>query len=61
MSRIVIGLTVVAFGTSAPEMLVSGIAAIRLFLRLLETRGFHAFAYYLVFAGAGLLLYLAVG
>ena len=27
MSRVVIGLTVVAFGTSAPEMLVSGMAA----------------------------------
>ncbi|MGB5219512.1 MAG: calcium:sodium antiporter, partial [Polyangiales bacterium] len=28
VSRVVIGLTVVAFGTSAPEMLVSGMAAV---------------------------------
>jgi undecaprenyl-diphosphatase len=38
--------------------LVAGIAAIRLFVRLLETRGFYRFAYYTWAAGAGFLAWL---
>jgi len=47
-----------AVGSAAS--LVAGIGAIVLFLRLLERRAFHAFAYYLVPAGAGFLAYLAL-
>lgn len=38
--------------------LVSGVAAIWLFVRLLRTQGFHRFAYYTWAAGAGFLVWL---
>jgi undecaprenyl-diphosphatase len=38
--------------------LVAGIAAIRLFVKLLETRGFYRFAYYTWVVGAGFLAWL---
>ena len=45
----------VAIGCAAA--LVSGVGAIVVFLRLLEHRNFHIFAYYLLVAGSGLLVY----
>lgn len=40
--------------------LVSGVGAIVVFLRLLEHRNFHFFAYYLLLAGTGLLAYVTL-
>jgi undecaprenyl-diphosphatase len=48
-----------AVGSAAA--LLSGIAAIALFVRLLRTRGFYRFAYYLWAVGALFLIWLAVG
>lgn len=50
--------TPLAIGFAAA--LVSGVAAIWLFLRLLERRNFHAFAAYTAPLGLGFLLYLAL-
>ncbi|MEZ4216271.1 MAG: undecaprenyl-diphosphate phosphatase [Myxococcota bacterium] len=48
----------IALGSAAA--LASGVGAIALFLRLLERKTFHAFAYYLVPAGLGFLAYTAL-
>jgi undecaprenyl-diphosphatase len=45
----------------AAMALVSGIAAIWLFVRLLRSRGFHYFAWYVWAVGGGFLLWLALG
>jgi undecaprenyl-diphosphatase len=46
---------------AASAALVAGVAAIALFVRLLQTRGFHRFAYYTWAAGALFLAWLAFG
>jgi undecaprenyl-diphosphatase len=48
----------IAIGSAAA--LVSGVAAIWLFLRFLERRSFHLFAYYTAAAGIGFLLFLGL-
>ena len=47
--------------TAASAALIAGVAAIALFVRLLQTRGFHRFAYYTWAAGALFLAWLAFG
>ncbi len=48
----------VAIGVGGAAALVSGIAAIWLFVRLLRTGGFYHFAFYCWIAGAGVLVWL---
>jgi undecaprenyl-diphosphatase len=53
-----IPLTPIAIGCAAA--LLSGVAAIVLFLRMLAGRYFHVFSYYLIVVGSGLLVYVAL-
>ena len=48
----------VAIGIGGAAALVSGVAAIWIFVRLLRAGGFHNFALYCWLAGAGFLLWL---
>jgi undecaprenyl-diphosphatase len=50
-----------ALAVGAAAALVSGVAAIWLFVRLLRRKSFHAFAYYTWAAGAAFLAWLALG
>ena len=49
-----------ALGVASVAALVSGLAALWLFVRLLRNQAFHRFAYYVWPAGAGFLVWLAL-
>jgi undecaprenyl-diphosphatase len=52
---------IAALAVGGAAALVAGVAAIRVFVRLLETHGFYRFAYYTWAAGALFLIWLWVG